>query len=478
MSGNLVSADRGSISPRPVKVSEDSQTAIIMHNTQEEILILGTELKAEEDADVLEFIPFPSEPTVKSAPGDPFKEIEKLMLNKNISSLGWSEREVTKGSSGTAPAAIEIKLSEKIGLHDVTVIKINEISKFAGWVELFFNKKGIKVTNDLSSFYNNAEDYVRRGINYFVFDYVAVKPELRSAEPLLYRFKTDKIYYPLKTSNVVGGIGTVDLIFICPGSFPGQKLFDDFPVYPNFELTDSNGTIFDLSNSARVYPDKLETIYPEANDFFSKTKKLYIQVMRYVGPYNFKEDFLFDVSRLDSRIYVWDIMTGSNPWDNNNILRPLEDDEYQRTAAMKLLMNRPYYILMGDETVMLQNGSYKREPSLIDSYYLQVALDKVNIGDLNGDDINDAAVILYSSSRGSGAFYQITVLLGKAESFTRAGSILLGDRIKVNSLVIKNGIVTLDMLSHKENDPSCCPSQKIIKRFKLDGNKLAEINND
>ena len=41
ISSNSAMADKGSVSPWPVKLSEDSQRAIIMHNSQEEVLILG-----------------------------------------------------------------------------------------------------------------------------------------------------------------------------------------------------------------------------------------------------------------------------------------------------------------------------------------------------------------------------------------------------------------------------------------------------
>jgi len=168
ISSNSVMADKGSVSPWPVKLTEDSQRAIIMHNSQEEVLILGTELRGEKETEVLEFIPFPSEPTITLVVGDPFKEIERLMHGKSIMFIS---RSLSKSGCGeTAP--IEIKLSKKIGLHDVTVIKINDISAFTQWVRRFFSKKGFKITNDLSSFYKNAEDYVNRDINYFVFDYV------------------------------------------------------------------------------------------------------------------------------------------------------------------------------------------------------------------------------------------------------------------------------------------------------------------
>jgi hypothetical protein len=82
-------ADKGSFSIYPVKLTQESQKAIILHNFKEEVLILGTELKAEKETDVLEFIPFPSEPEVSLAEGNPFEEIksdnifQKFIMDNN-----------------------------------------------------------------------------------------------------------------------------------------------------------------------------------------------------------------------------------------------------------------------------------------------------------------------------------------------------------------------------------------------------------
>jgi hypothetical protein len=324
--GNSVMAGKGSVSPGPVKLSQDSQRAIILHNSQEEVLILGTELRGEKATTILEFIPFPSEPTIKLAVGDPFEAIERLMHKNGLVRLS---RDLSK--SGRKMVPIEIKLSQQIGLHDVTVIKINELSDFTQWVRDFFRKKGIKVTNDLNSFYKNAEDYVNRGIHYFVFDYVSLKTETRSIEPLIYKFKTRNIYYPLKTSNVVGGEGLVDLIVISPGSFHGDKIHS--PYYrsrdlcvPNLKLGNSSKTVFELSNSKGVNPEQIEPIYPEAKAFFSKTKHLYIQAMRYIGAYDFKDDFVFDSTKLDGRAYDWVQEGGPNLWEIRYYLRPIGGD--------------------------------------------------------------------------------------------------------------------------------------------------------
>ena len=289
-----VFADKGSISPWPVSLSQDSQRAIIMHNLEEEVLILGTELRADKETYVLEFIPFPSQPDVRLSAGDPFKEIERLMVEEK--GIELIEAGLLKGG-GPQTAPVEIRLGEKIGVHDVTVIKINDISGFVGWVDRFFKEKKVDVSNNLENFYKNAEDYVKRGINYFVFDYVPVKTETRFIEPLIYRFKTDKIYYPLKTSNTIGGEGTIDLIFICPGSFPEKDYFS-----PDSDIR----TYFQLSNSDRIYTDEIERVYPEATNFFSKVEKLFIQMMRYKGIYNFRTDFIYDPHKLDPRPYIWE----------------------------------------------------------------------------------------------------------------------------------------------------------------------------
>jgi hypothetical protein len=40
-----------------------------------------------------------------------------------------------------------------------------------------------------------AEDYLRRGFSYFVLAHVPVGKEMKATEPLVYRFRTERIYY-------------------------------------------------------------------------------------------------------------------------------------------------------------------------------------------------------------------------------------------------------------------------------------------
>ncbi|MDW7973018.1 MAG: hypothetical protein RMI01_07430 [Thermodesulfovibrio sp.] len=286
----LILADKGRLWwDMDAQISEDSQKAIIFHNFKEEVLILGVEFKASKEIGVLEFIPFPSEPVASLAKGNPFEEINRLLRKKRI------EFEVPIVKGGTQPEPVEIRLSQKIGLHDVTVIKINDINGFNKWVIDFLDKKGIKKIDlkALKNFSDIAEDYIKRGFQYFVFDYVEVKNALRFIEPLIYRFKTDTLYYPLKTSNIIGGVGSVELVLILPGTLGinQKELTEIIRIFPESRRPE-------LSSSSKVYLNELKPIYEKVEELFTEKSKIYLQMLRYRGKYDFRDDINIDISKI------------------------------------------------------------------------------------------------------------------------------------------------------------------------------------
>lgn len=293
---NPVRADRGPVVwHEGVELRQDSQKAIILHNGVEEVLILGTELKASKEIEVLEFIPFPAEPKVEAAKGKPFDEVTRLIREKGLV-FRFDSMDVSKGGrggDGPAWAPVEIRFSEKIGIHDVTAIKINDIGEFSQWLERFFKGKGIRYDKEkLSAVHANARDYLRRGYAYFVFDSVKVSEKLRFIEPLVYRFTTEKIYYPLKTSNLIGGSGSVELILMLPGSVSD----DLWNVTPDI-LVLGPGREFRLSTSSKLSREDVAAIYGP-QPFFGASARVYLQVFTYRGAYDFRDDFTYDVKKL------------------------------------------------------------------------------------------------------------------------------------------------------------------------------------
>lgn len=293
-------ADKGPIIwQENVSLIQESQKAIIMHNGAEEALILGTEMKATRDIEVLEFIPFPSEPSVERAGGDPFKTILRLVTQKGLVFFRSGDLPAKGGRNGEGAAVpVEILVSQKIGLHDVTVIKINDVNEFRNWCENFFRNKGVEAGNErLSRVYDTARDYTQRGYTYFVFDRVNVSGKVKFVEPLSYRFKSRTVYYPLKTSNLIGGAGSVELIFLLPGSIMNDVWQDADKIFDRVKRP-----VIELSSSSKIYRRELGPIGFSAG-FFSPASKVYMQVLRYKGAYAFKDDLTYDIGKLKPHAY-------------------------------------------------------------------------------------------------------------------------------------------------------------------------------
>ena len=100
--------------------------------------------------------------------------------------------------------------------------------------------------------------------------------------------------------------------------------------------------------------------------------------------------------------------------------------------------------------------------------------DKLAIADLNKDGAQDAAVVLISSGGGSGTFYHLAAVLNDKGAPRHVSSILLGDRIKLKNVTVKNGEITVEMTMHGPNDPLCCPTQEVSKVYTLQAEKLVQ----
>ena len=112
----------------------------------------------------------------------------------------------------------------------MTLIKVNDVSAFRQWVNDYFKAKKLSVKQQYPLEEAIVMDYVNRGLVWFVLDYVEISSEPRFIEPVAYRFKSEKLYYPLKTSNTFGGSGGIELIVVSPVTLcaPHNEPLDPF----------------------------------------------------------------------------------------------------------------------------------------------------------------------------------------------------------------------------------------------------------
>jgi hypothetical protein len=125
----------------------------------------------------------------------------------------------------------------------------------------------------------------------------------------------------------------------------------------------------------------------------------------------------------------------------------------------------------------LTDGEYQEEiaPGSASKLVILMMPDKYAFGDLNGDGVDDAAVILATSGGGSGTFISLEAVINEAGTPKDVASTPLGDRTQISSVVIDDGKITVDMVTHGPNDPMCCPSLKATKTFTLQNDALVEL---
>lgn len=297
LASTVVRADMGQVhvAEEGVTVSESAQKAIILHNREEEILILGTELQAkaprQRAVPMVRFIPFPTEPTVQLAAAGAFPQMAALVQKYQLRYQHYAHSK--GGGLQGREQAVELRFSEKLGSHDVSVIRVNAPAAFRQWVSGYFRQKGLPVADRYPEAEAIVQDYVARGLVWFVLDAVEVNANTRFVEPLQYRFKSQALYYPLKTSNTFGGQGAIELFLVTPVS-PCKPGTDDVP------YTDQGynclGQRFEASTSAELVgaENDLDAVYPDWQRFFGESK-IFVQASRYFGPYQFAQDVLFSL---------------------------------------------------------------------------------------------------------------------------------------------------------------------------------------
>jgi hypothetical protein len=292
------SADMGRIyvERHGVTVSEHSQKAIILHNDRREVLILGTEWEARgaPRVPVVRFIPFPAEPTVSLAPRDVFTKLGALTAKYRLEYVTvWQSK---GGAPRTEQSGVEVRLATRLGQHDMTVIKVNDVRAFRAWVNRYFASHHLPRHASYAREEAIVADYVRRGIVYFALDAVELG-STRFVDPVTYEFDSPSLYYPLLTSNAVGGSGAIELFLLTPHTLckPGM---DGFRGVSDAAGGDGRCLGLDLnpvhaSNSAAIVAQEhdLESVFPAAGAFFG-ARPVFFQAVRYEGPYHFDSDVM------------------------------------------------------------------------------------------------------------------------------------------------------------------------------------------
>jgi hypothetical protein len=275
---SLASADRGMMPFDPnIQIFEPTQRVMIAWNGEEEILLLSTDVHASESTMVLEVLPVPAEPAVKKGDLETFRRATDLINRKLY------KGEASKGrmlSEGVVVPSGEVTFHERIGAHDISVTHLLDASGFVTWVVNYLQTLDVEADIVSPEMSDLIEQYIAGGFEWFVFDVVSFGEEVVTNEPIQYRFKANRLFYPLKITQTAAGSTSIELLILTP------RLLSRFPSMPVESIHLKHEPI-------AVDRDELKMLNEEMYDLLQSYKELKLRIWSLEGDLgSFKNDLI------------------------------------------------------------------------------------------------------------------------------------------------------------------------------------------
>jgi len=89
------------------------------------------------------------------------------------------------------------------------------------------------------------------------------------------------------------------------------------------------------------------------------------------------------------------------------------------------------------------------------------------LGDLDSDGVDEAAAVLVTQTGGAATFVDLAVMRNKRGTPRFLTGVNLGDRVRVDGLTIKAGVVEVKLVQHGDADDMCCPTEHVTYRWEL-----------
>lgn len=131
-----------------------------------------------------------------------------------------------------------------------------------------------------------------------------------------------------------------------------------------------------------------------------------------------------------------------------------------------------------DEPVTLTGGRWEGSPFVEGGASRPSAglvEDFVRTGDVDGDGREDAVVLLWESSGGSGTRTYLAAMGRAGGAVVNLGTALVGDRIQVKDGLVTDGLITLDLIQAGLGEAACCPTQKALASWRLTAGVLMPV---
>ncbi len=95
-----------------------------------------------------------------------------------------------------------------------------------------------------------------------------------------------------------------------------------------------------------------------------------------------------------------------------------------------------------------------------------ITIEATLTNDFDGDGKAETLVVWGEDFGGSGNFKYQGMFDG---TDTMKSKTAIGDRVIINNVAVDSALILMDLTAHDQDDPLCCPTAKMIKRFQWNG---------
>lgn len=131
-----------------------------------------------------------------------------------------------------------------------------------------------------------------------------------------------------------------------------------------------------------------------------------------------------------------------------------------------------------DDPVTLAHGRYEGDPLVAGAAsrpVVRLVPAMTARGDLTGDGVEEAVVVLAHNAGGSGMFVYLAVMRASRRGPDNIATVSLGDRVKVIAVGIEDGRLEAELVEHGPEDPMCCPTRQAERAWRFDADELVEV---
>jgi hypothetical protein len=130
-----------------------------------------------------------------------------------------------------------------------------------------------------------------------------------------------------------------------------------------------------------------------------------------------------------------------------------------------------------DGPVTLSRGKIERPIAQGSSFIEEIVLtDKVAYGDINGDQKEDAAILILRSGGGSGSFIYVAAMVSGPVNYRGSNAVFIGDRIMPDTITVEGARIKVTYLDRRSDEPMAAqPTVPVTKEYIYRSGNLEEI---